>query len=339
MIEIIKHALLITSFVFTMMLLIEYLNVLTNGKWLKKLATRVWGQYVLAALLGVIPGCFGAFVVVTMYSHGIVTLGAVVAAMVATSGDEAYVMLAMIPKQLLLITGILFTVGILAGILTDSFISKFAIGKTRSCERLELHDNETFKCFSSDTILRQLKECSLSRGILLFVLILFILALFLSKIGPSTWNWIHISFILVTIISLFIVTTVPDHFLEEHLWQHVMKKHVHKIFLWTLGALIVIHVLFEHLQLEGTISESQWIILLIACLVGLIPESGPHLIFVTFYAQGTIPLSILIASSIVQDGHGMLPMLAYSRKSFLSIKMLKFIIGLSFGAIGIVIGF
>ena len=61
--------------------------------------------------------------------------------------------------------------------------------------------------------------------------------------------------------------------------------------------------------------EKQLIVLLVACLVGLIPESGPHLIFLTLYAEGTIPLSIFLASSIVQDGHGMLPMLAESQQN------------------------
>ena len=339
MIGIIKHALMITSFVFTMMLLIEYLNVLTSGEWQKKLANKAWGQYVLASLLGVIPGCLGAFVVVAMYSHGIITLGAVVAAMVATSGDEAYVMLAMIPKQALLITGVLFAVGIIAGILTDIFVSKSAIGKTQCCENLEVHDIESCNCFPRGIILRQWKECSPSRGILAFVLILFILALFSGEIGPPTWNWIRITFLVVTSIALFIVATAPDHFLEEHLWQHVVKKHVPQIFLWTLGALILMYMLNEHLHLESTIREGKWIVLLFACFVGLIPESGPHLIFVTFYVQGTIPLSILLASSIVQDGHGMLPMLAHSRQGFVIIKAINFIIGFLVGGIAIFMGF
>jgi len=339
MIEIIKHALMITSFVFTMMLLIEYINVLTSGGWQKRLANRVWGQYILASLLGIIPGCLGVFVVVAMYSHGIITLGAVVAAMVATSGDEAYVMLAMIPKQAFFIIGVLFAVGILAGILTDIFISKSTIWKTRCCEKLELHDVEKFSCFPRGMILRQWKECTLSRGILAFVLIIFILAFFSGEIGPPAWNWIRITFLVVTSIALFIVATVPEHFLEEHLWQHVVKQHVPQIFLWTLGALIVMYILTEHLHLENTIRESTWIVLAVACLVGLIPESGPHLIFVTFYAQGTIPLSILLASSIVQDGHGMLPMLAHSKRGFVIIKAINFIIGFLVGILAMFMGF
>jgi len=339
MIGITKHALMITSFVFVMMLLIEYINVLTGGRWQKRLANKVWGQYILASFLGIVPGCLGAFIVVAMYSHGILTLGAVVAAMVATSGDEAYVMLAMIPKQAFLITGVLFAVGIMAGILTDIFINRSAIGTAQCCEKLEVHDIESCNCFPRGMILQQWKECSPSRGILAFVLILFILAFFSGEVGPTTWDWVRITLLVVSSIALFIVVTVPDHFLMEHLWQHVVKKHVPQVFLWTLGALIVMYVLTEHFHLESTIREGKWIVLLVACLVGLIPESGPHLIFVTFYAQGTIPLSILLASSIVQDGHGMLPMLAHSKRSFLEIKIINFMIGFLCGAIGLIIGF
>ncbi len=75
-------------------------------------------------------------------------------------------------------------------------------------------------------------------------------------------------------------------------------------------------------------------ILIVAVLVGIIPESGPHLVFVTMYLEGAIPLSILIASSIVQDGHGMLPMLAVSKKSFVLIKLINVVVGLTVGLLG-----
>ena len=54
------HALMITGFVFVMMLVIEYLNVLTQGVWQSGLRGRRWRQYLLAALLGATPGCMGA---------------------------------------------------------------------------------------------------------------------------------------------------------------------------------------------------------------------------------------------------------------------------------------
>ena len=80
------------------------------------------------------------------------------------------------------------------------------------------------------------------------------------------------------------------------------------------------------------------IVLVVAIIVGIIPESGPHLIFVTLFAQGSIPFSVLLASSIVQDGHGMLPLLAESRRAFLSVKIVNVIYALFIGITGYLIG-
>jgi len=40
---ILRHALMITSFVFIMMLLIEYINVQTQGRWQDSLKKSRWG--------------------------------------------------------------------------------------------------------------------------------------------------------------------------------------------------------------------------------------------------------------------------------------------------------
>jgi len=97
------HALMITGFVFMMMLMIEYLNVLSRGFLHQELSSSRLKQYLLASFLGATPGCLGAFAAVTLYSHRVFSMGALVAAMIATSGDEAFIMLSMIPKKALLI--------------------------------------------------------------------------------------------------------------------------------------------------------------------------------------------------------------------------------------------
>ncbi|MCD6364795.1 MAG: arsenic efflux protein [Planctomycetes bacterium] len=333
-----KHALMITGFVSVMMLVIEYLNVLTRGSWQQGLAKYKWGQLVLAAFLGATPGCLGAFAVVAMYSHGVLSLGAVVAAMIATSGDEAFVMLAMIPKEFAVLTGILFAAAIVAGALTDAILRKPKRVAAEKHQALEIH-GEVCDCFPRGQILRQWKQCIAPRGILTVVLALFLLSLTLGQIGPAAWNWIRITLVVSSVIALSIVATVPDHFLVEHLWQHVARKHVPRVFLWTLGALVAMYILTEHLHLDTTIRQGKWIVLAIACLIGLIPESGPHLIFVTLYAQGTVPFSVLLVSSIVQDGHGMLPMLADSRRGFLVVKTINLVVGAAIGAGAMVVGY
>jgi len=333
-----KHALMITGFVFVMMLVIEYLNVLTRGSWQQRLAKYKWGQLVLAALLGATPGCLGAFAVVAMYAHGILRVGAVVAAMIATSGDEAFVMLVIIPKEFAVLTGILFGIAIVAGALTDTIFHKPKSVIVEGHHVLEIH-GEQCNCFPRGQIFRQWKQCAAPRGILTVVLIVFLFALALGQMGPRAWNWIRITLLASSAIGLFIVITVPDHFLEEHLWQHVARKHVPRVFLWTLGALLAMYVLTYHLHLDSMIRQGKWVVLAIACLVGLIPESGPHLIFVTLYAQGTVPFSVLLASSIVQDGHGMLPMLADSRRGFLVVKTINLVVGAVIGVAAMVAGY
>lgn len=333
MLHVVKHAVMITGFVFTMMLVIEYVNVLTRGSWQEKLAGRAAGQYALAALLGATPGCLGAFAVVAMYSHGVISLGAVVAGMIATSGDEAFVMLAMVPRDAVFLFGILLVLGSFAGWLTDNLVGKQWAEKLRpEAHGLDLHTPEQCECFPRGRIVSQWRNCIPSRGILATVLAVLIFFVAGGLVGPQKWNWIRITILVVSAVALFIVCTVPDHFLKEHLWLHVARQHVPKVFLWTLGALIAMYVLTEHLNLDASIQENAWAVLPIACLVGLIPQSGPHLLFLTLYAEGTVPFSVFLASSIVQDGHGMLPLLADSRASFLVTKAVNFLVGLLVGA-------
>ena len=298
MVHILNHTVMITGFVFVMMVIIEYVNVLTSGTWQEKIIRYRWRQYIFAAFLGATPGCLGAFAVVAMYSHRMLTVGAVVAAMIATSGDEAFVMLAMIPRQAVLITVIIFITGIASGALTDFILKNRRTSQPEMCEGFQTHLDDTCQCFPRGLILQQWKECSAARGILAVGLVFFLIAVITDQIGPSEWNWKKFTVLGLSTLSLFIVSTVPDHFLEEHLWNHVARKHFPRIFFWTLGTLLILHFLIDYLHLESSISEAPWVVLFIACLVGLIPESDPHLFFVTLYAQGMIPLSILLASQL-----------------------------------------
>jgi len=330
-IETLKHALMITSFVFVMMLIIEYLNVQTRGSWQNSLQKSKWLQYSLSAFLGATPGCLGAFTVVALYAHNIVSFGALVTVMIATSGDEAYVMLSMFPGKTFLLILILFLIGIAAGFVTDILFKPGSIMIKRLDRTLEIHNEDECVCFPKGDILNQLKNFTLQRGLLIVALALFIAGLMFNQLGPLQWNWIKITFLIGSLSSLFIVSTVPEHFLEEHLWEHIVKVHIPRVFLWTFGALLLMYFLIDYLDLEAWIKANYLIVLLIACLIGLIPESGPHMIFVTLFAQGSIPFSILLASSVVQDGHGMLPLLAESTRGFVSVKIVNFTVGLIVG--------
>jgi len=332
---ILKHAFVITSFVLIMMLLIEYLNVQTRGSWQIALGKSRLGQYLLGASLGVVPGCLGAFTAVSLYSHRTISFGALVAAMIATSGDEAFVMFSMFPLQALWISLALFFIALAAGWVTDALFINQARFLQREDHDLELHEEVICHCFSPSGILIQLKQITFPRTILIALFGSFLLLLATGLLGPGVWDWKRITFVLGAGFALFVVLTVPDHFLEQHLWEHVVKKHLARIFLWTFGALLAIHYLDAYLNLSDWIQDNLFLVLLIAVFVGIIPESGPHLIFVTLFAQGSIPFSILLASSVVQDGHGTLPLLAVSGRAFLWLKLVNIAFGLFLGLGGL----
>jgi hypothetical protein len=269
-VNVIKESIKVTLFVLVMMVAVDFVNVKTKGKLESILQTgRRWKQYFIASLLGAAPGCLGSFAGVSLYIHGMISFGALTGLMLATAGDEQFIMLAVIPETALLIFAILFLLGIIAGYFTDFFVRKFKIETCTDCEFRQYHPGEE---------------------------------------GYK-------------------------HYIKDHIWEHIIKGHLLKIFSWTFGALLVVEFAMSFVDLRSITSEYTFLILIFAALIGIIPESGPHLIFVMLFAKGLIPFSVLFTSSIVQDGHGMLPMLSYSVKDSILIKVFNLSFGLIIGTI------
>lgn len=326
----IVDALMITAFVAVMMIAVEYLNVLTRGAFEKGLRAAPALQYGAAVLLGAVPGCLGAFTVVALYSHQVVTLGAVVGAMIATFGDEAFVMLAMLPRTALWLMLGLAAVGFVVAPVVDRFAGSRRYAPD-SCPRLSIHAEEC-GCFPGREILAQWVRPTPHRLLLLVAMAAFTLWVVLGGPGlPPAWSWVRVTLTVVAAFGAFVVATVPDHFLTDHLWGHVALHHVPRIFAWTAAVLVGLAVVEQAAGIEVVTAAGPWALLLMAALIGLIPESGPHLVFVTLYAAGHLPLSILVASSVVQDGHGMLPLLAESRADFVRVKLVNLGVGLAVG--------
>lgn len=329
---------MISGFVFIMMVAIEYINVQSKGVWQKHLTGNKYKQYIIAGLLGALPGCLGAFTIVALFSHQLVSFGAVVTTMIATSGDEAFVMFAIFPKQAALLTGILLATGILAGYITDKFYHPKGIYNEISKHNIVLHDEQVCKCFEKDKFWSNLFHPSLNRLSVAIGIISLMAGLATGLLSAKADLWIKITLMLAFAFVLFIVITVPDHFLKKHIWDHIVKIHLPRIFLWVFGILLIMNFLNSYINVEDWVSNNMLMVLLIAVLIGIIPESGPHLVFVTLFAAGTIPFSILLASSVSQDGHGMLPMLAESKKSYIAVKIINMIYALVAGGVGLFFG-
>ena len=409
---ILQQTLIITTLVIGMMMVIEFINVRTGGLWSKRLQKSPWIQILFAIVMGVIPGCLGTYTVVSLYVHRVVNFPALMAALISTTGDEAFFMFSLFPEKALLINLILITLAIIvATILQFSLKNKF-LGLRNEELSFPVHENE--ECSHSHhhhhSVKKNIKNISFVRA-LLITLSLGVLILVLSGIidgshhlnllmggqseesvmhsierqqstvnsqqsesivcvnnhshchqsesvsessvcvdshshqsvsvsesesessvcvnGHSHHNhggeadWIRIILIVLFVAILIIVIVAEEHFLEEHLWQHVIKVHLPKIFFWTFGVILCLTILNNYVNIHDLIDSKPFIVLLIAILIGLIPQSGPHLIFLILFANGDLPLGIFLANCIVQDGHGALPLLAESRKAFFVSKAIK----------------
>lgn len=406
--EIIQTSLTITVFVMLMMLIIEYINVKTKGQWSQPLKRKKWLQIVIAALLGAIPGCMGVYTVVSLFTHKIFSFGALVGSMIATAGDETFVMFAMMPEKAVWIMVITFILAIVAAFLTDWIYKDVNFTKSHD-HHFHIHETgnketeDKCECQPKSLINDNFKSLNFTRALILTGLILFSINLIIGsdshnhsfsinkevfsaplytknatkvneKISQSTevreghdhealaeeheheamveeghdhheesfsFNLPKMIFTILTLFALFIVVTVPNHFIEEHIWNHVIKKHFLRIFLWTFGTLLLILLAKQYwaIDIADFAKNNMWLILGIAIVIGIIPQSGPHMIFISLFIAGAIPFSILLVNSIVQDGHGSLPLFAENKKAFLHMKIINMVVGALVGVAGIMIGF
>ena len=341
------HATLITALVFFMMLLVDFVDAVSQRRVAQFISGGNWRQYVLASLLGSTPGCMGAFMNVSLYVHGMIGFGAIVGGMIATSGDEAFIMLAEFPGPAMLLFVLLFICGVFFAWLADRLVAWFHITPCESCkaaicEQCRIEDQHLEKIshvLNPTRLLLNLQRLSPARWVLLLLLVIFLALIMLGVLGPGVWNWKRITFIILAIIPIYLVAIVSEHYFVSHIYDHIIKGHLLRVFLWIFGALLFVHLGMHSWNLDTFIQRHMLWTVLIGATIGLIPESGPHLVIVMMYAQGVVPFSVLFTASFVQDGHGMLPMLSYSVKDSLFIKLLNYVFGVFAGGSLYFLGF
>ena len=120
--QIFNEAVMITSFVMVMMLLIEIINIKSRGKLGTNLHNSRFKQLTFATLIGVVPGCLGPYAIVSLYTHNIIKFGSLVAGSIASTGDEAFVMLSMFPGKALWLFLILIVISMVSGLIVNLIV-------------------------------------------------------------------------------------------------------------------------------------------------------------------------------------------------------------------------
>ncbi len=111
----------VSAFVAVTVLLFSYIQYRTRGKLTERLGEHERFQPLVGALMGLTPGCGGAIVMMPLYLRGTVSFGTVVATLIATAGDSAFIILALAPKAAAYSYGLAFLAAVGFGYAIDRF--------------------------------------------------------------------------------------------------------------------------------------------------------------------------------------------------------------------------
>ncbi len=111
----------VSAFVALTVLAFSYVQYRSKGRLIAGLESHQRMQPLIGACLGLTPGCGGAIVMMPLYLRGTISFGTVVATLVATAGDSAFVILALAPEAALYAYGMAFIVAIATGFAIDRF--------------------------------------------------------------------------------------------------------------------------------------------------------------------------------------------------------------------------
>lgn len=285
LIESLFETIKISAIILTLMIIVEYIEIIFNDRLKKFFSKGKFSQIFISSLFGSFPGCVGTFVVDSFYMSGIIGFGAINSALIATSGDEAFVLIGMAMKEgseitfstLAFLFGTLFFLGIIGGYLAMFYKKVFKIKLCEKC--IIIHEEE-------------------------------------NKERPDL-----------------------NHFFRDHILKHIIKKHMLKLVLWLFFSIFFITAMDNVFNMKEILTHNKSLLLALGAFVGILPVSGPNLLFVSLFSQGMIPFSVLLTNSIVQDGHGSLPLLSFSVNDTIKIKVFNFLFGLTAGALLMIFGF
>ena len=310
----------VTSFVAGTLLLFftleKYLKIDVKNILLNKPKLEVF----ISSFLGALPGCGGAIIVLTQYSRGKASFGSVVAALTATMGDAAFLLIAREPVTGLLILLIGFFVGYVSGLLVNSIHGK-SFMKMNGCDLIRLNCKPSK--YKTSKTLDLIWLTLMIPGMIFGILSAFqidIDAYFSNNFieNPITFFGFFAGSLcfIMWIIPIFSGFKYSPSGPNEKIIRRTVSD-TNFITGWVILAFLAyeLTVHFGGFNLE-TIFKSYYILIpLIAILIGFLPGCGPQVVVATFYLNGYIPLSAELGNAISNDGDALFPAIALAPKA------------------------
>ena len=351
----------VTVFVGVVLVFFGYINFKKRGGLIKAIKKNKKWQPIIGALLGITPGCGGAILIMPLFVRGSVSFGTVVATLIATSGDSAFVLISGAPITYLWLSGLSFVLAVIAGYIVDCcgmkkrFMSWARGGTIKREEEVKevLHCKAKGHQKSSGLGYKITHSGYWIYWIVLFVgLIIGIAALAGMDIGAT---WMMILGAVGTLLSFIIMIAgkkyvSDDTFEEEEMKASSLKETmIHDsqetafVGFWVFVAYLIYELIVYWLgggdSLAGEIVMEDFVKnagsypILAAALLGMIPGCGVQIIFVSLYLKGAVPVFALIAHTVSQDGDALFPLLVLNKRSAFWATVVTTIFAIIFGYI------
>ena len=272
---------------------------------------------VIASIIGSLPGCGGAIIIVTQYIQGRVSFGSLVSVLTATMGDAAFLLLASQPIEGLQVFCITSCVGIVSGYAVDLIHSRnFLVNENK----LKISFEEVRKTFVSKFNII---------WIILFIpgFIFGVLSAFqisFDSLNFLSFNVVSILGLTGAMMSIFMWSLNPlsDFQCSTEKSRSLISRVVDTtnfVTTWVICAFLFyeLFIYFTGFDLKALFNVWSGLIPLIAILLGFVPGCGPQIVVTTFYINGHIPFSAEIGNAISNDGDALFPAIALAPKAAL----------------------
>jgi hypothetical protein len=274
----------------------------------------IW-QVPVAAALGALPGCGGAVIVVTQYVTGRLSFGGVVAALTATMGDAAFLLIAQEPLTGLAMIVMGFTVGTLSGWVINAIHGgDFLRGtKTRPEATVESsHDD------ASTPALDRLWMLILIPGILLAGLVAFQVDVDAMFAMDGIERPATLLGVIGGTLAISMRLAPRFGFKGDSVFSEgggLVRRTISDtnfVTVWVIAAYLIFELSIYFLELDLKSVFDGWVLLtpLMAILLGFLPGCGPQVLVTTMYLSGIIPLSAQIGNALSNDGDALFPAIA-----------------------------
>ena len=278
----------------------------------------IW-QVPVAAGLGALPGCGGAIIVVTQYVTGRLSFGGVVAALTATMGDAAFLLIAREPITGLAMIVVGFTVGTLSGWIINAIHGGDFLRDSRSKPDVNIeaeHDD------ASTRLLDKLWMMILIPGMVLAALVAFqvdVDAMFATASfdRPATLLGVVGGTLAMSmrLAPRFGIKGDAAFSASAGLVRRTISD-TNFVTVWVIFAYLVFELSVYFLNLDLKTVFDGWALFtpMIAILLGFLPGCGPQVLVTTMYLSGIVPLSAQIGNAISNDGDALFPAIAIAPK-------------------------